>query len=155
MLILKSDKKMNSVTDKIKAAQNRAILNEIGYKQQIKEYWEEHSKLEFEIKTKVYPNVSPATNDDYSTWLYGFIYKNNANITYSDKNFSSRDFYVATKDLFIPELYGAQSIKIIIPEGKNVEYEKLGHNSLYLMKGFCLINDCSATVYNDFIYQCR
>ncbi|MDO8537243.1 MAG: hypothetical protein Q7R94_03275 [bacterium] len=95
----------------------------------------EHEKRAREaddFKSKLMENLSPASVEDYKRWLRGYL-EGGGKVTHVyDYPMSQQDFYVAHKDFkFEKPLYGAQSIKIIVPRGVRFLGGDLGHANLY------------------------
>lgn len=80
-------------------------------------------------------SVRPAHVADYFDWLKGYI-ERRGKPTSLGNSFESRDFYIATKDFTMTPLYGASSIRLIIPSGINVTINNPGHCTIYDMNGF-------------------
>lgn len=73
-------------------------------------------------------------------WFAGYIIKSDAKITnYYDYDFLVERFRVLTQDAHITPLYGANSVRLIIPCGVKVTYDDLGHSTLYFMKNYEMV----------------
>lgn len=94
-------------------------------------------------------NLRPATPEEYSFWLRGYMLAGNEP-THSYDYPMPAGFYVAIGDIALPPLYGARSISIIVPSGIAVTFGPLGigHSNLYFLDGYT----CAAgrvPVYSD------
>lgn len=85
--------------------------------------------------------LRPATINDYTKWLKGYILRGMTVSLVYQQNFPRRNFFVATRDIpEMPRLCGALAVNIIVPEGvqapKLTEHMPYGHSVLYFMDGF-------------------
>ena len=86
----------------------------------------------------------PATVADYQTWLTGYV-ESGGEITHEyDYPMPLGMWFVLTKSGILPELYGADSLYLIIPAGLRVWGQRTfhgcsGHNTIYIMGGFSIV----------------
>lgn len=92
---------------------------------------QENAYLESKSKTWI-ATLRKATPRDYSLWLDGFL-AHGGNVTNTYPYDMPPDFFVATKNIKITDLYGSSSIGVIVPEGIEVSYDDKGHNNIYYM----------------------
>jgi hypothetical protein len=118
------------------------------------EFWKDQAERERECEENerlfnknVRPLLRKATPEDYRAWLEGWVEKE-GQITHHYNYNMPGDFYVARSNFVLPPLYGSRSVDIIVPDGIEVTYEELGHNSLYYMRDFDH-SGCSVPTYND------
>lgn len=73
-----------------------------------------------------------ASKFDYIKWLEDYLDRyNGGNVThFYDYPLPTEQFFVATKDIVITPLYGANAINIIVPKGINVTGAR-GHNNVF------------------------
>jgi hypothetical protein len=78
-----------------------------------------------------------ATTAEYTDWLEGHL-KSGGKIThvYPYDTQSRQVFHIFRASADIPELHGASSLNVIVPQGVQVSCPELGHNELYFMDGF-------------------
>jgi len=91
----------------------------------------------------------PAKVSDYEAWLKGWSFKDKRVDYFNLKGkFSERSFYVLlAKPAYIPELYGANSVNLIVPLNVGISPDSIrktyhscsGHNNIYFMKNFRLV----------------
>jgi len=133
----------------MKARRNAKKIFEEERKEVLKMAEEEEKKclIEDESRRRVLKKMRVAKIEDYRKWLRRYLIFEMPS-DFCDYEFEDADFYVAKEDLFLPALYGATSINLIVPRGVKVEYEKLGHNNIYFMKGFKNVGEF-VPFYND------
>lgn len=92
------------------------------------------------VEQEVMPKVRPARTSEYVAWLRGYL-EQGGNITnVYDYPFRRPEFQMALDNVTLPPgLCGSMSLQIIVPRGLTVEYEGLGHCTLYFMDGFRLV----------------
>lgn len=102
------------------------------------------------VKQEVMPKLREARPSEYVAWLRGHLEQGGDVSHVYDYPFARAGFYVALdniKDL-PPGLCGSLSLQIIVPRGLTVEYEDLGHCTLYFMDGFRLVGHW-VPIYSD------
>jgi hypothetical protein len=109
----------------------RAILN-VGSATK-----KDHGRYNLEkIPKRLARKLRSANIEDYNQWLEGFV-GNGGIPTYKyDYPFSYWDWFVATDDIEPVQLYGANSLNIIIPAGITAGKGNWGHCELFFMNGF-------------------
>lgn len=103
---------------------------------------EENQRLVDTINKIGKENVRPATAEDYSKWVEGYM-KQGVEPNYycnTPLNESTDIFLVAKQNFKVPKLYGAQAVNIIVPEGIEIGLDEgnLGHSTLYFMEDFSI-----------------
>lgn len=115
---------------------------------------EENQRLTDAINRIGEDKVRPATAEDYSKWVEGFMEKGGKPEYYCNTPITDATdiFLVAKKDFTVPKLYGAQAVNLIIPKDINIDAEsgELGHSTLYFMKDFSITGKSkSVKIYSD------
>ena len=108
----------------------------------------EFDRTEVLLEREIYPYLRPATADEYSAWLQGHL-ENGGTIThYRDR--LTGGIVIATASFFLPNLFGAQSIDLIVPGGLDVTTEGgFTHNTVYFMDGFRVVGLSGAEAFKD------
>lgn len=91
--------------------------------------------------------IRKATPSEYADWLYGYMTEKAGSYSnYYDHPMSSNRVYVAVKDFTLPPLYGAESIRLIVPKNRTIKLEgdewsgpKVGHSTVFFMAGFSYV----------------
>lgn len=83
----------------------------------------------------VRPLLSRATAQAYNNWLIGFMTRGGEPTHCYDYPMPD-SFYEAVGDFELPQFFGTLAVHIIVPTSVKVAYDRLGHNTLYLMDGF-------------------
>lgn len=89
-------------------------------------------------KTIMMKDMVKAEKRECNLWLEGHVKAGNL---VAHSGFDIEDFYVATKDFTMTPLYGAESIKILVPTDVLVkDSENIGDNELYYFKNYTAVN---------------
>lgn len=86
-----------------------------------------------------YAVVRGASVSEYADWLEGYIKRGEGATHFYDYNMNGRGgptICIAGLNGTLPTLYGAESLKIIVPMGVSVGSEPIGHNEIFYMDGF-------------------
>lgn len=96
---------------------------------------EEKVKIKSAVESYFYSVAKPATEAEVSKWEQG------AKDKYSDNpEIRRHDVFFVDQDVIVPSLYGANAISIIVGEDVDVYgVEERGHNSIYYMDGFRMV----------------
>ena len=90
----------------------------------------------------------PATPQDYEKWIIQHL-DNGGKITHTyDYNFPN-DFFVATGGFEVPELYGTDSVHVIVPKYFEVTCSAPGHSSVFFMVDGSLSRNGWVPMYKD------
>lgn len=87
-------------------------------------------------------SVRAAEPIEYAAWLSGYLAAGGQVTHEYDYNLPSRHFFVAVNSgMYVPALYGAMSVRLIVPAGVRVSlstefHGNPGHSSVYFMDGF-------------------
>jgi hypothetical protein len=84
------------------------------------------------FKSNCLPKLRKATPHDYRDWLEWLVSKGGQPTVYHHYNMPD-NWYVALSSFELPALFGANSVRIIIPMGINIglESNNVGHSSLF------------------------
>jgi len=80
--------------------------------------------------------LRPAHRKDYEAWLSGYLATGEQSTHHYPYAFSVAEFYVATEDFVMRELYGSNAISVIVPSDVRWLGGQLGHCNLYFMDDF-------------------
>jgi hypothetical protein len=84
-------------------------------------------------KSEALGHLRPASTKDYASWLIAFLEKGGAVTHFYDYPMARADFWVATEDFPLGPFFGADSISVIVPDGKRYmdDGTGLGHCDLF------------------------
>jgi hypothetical protein len=85
---------------------------------------------------RMFSCLEPATADDYTSWLHGFVDQGGKPNRSLSNPMSQDKWYKATKDFTIVPLYGLASVNIIVPEGIAIDGIDPGHSNLFFFEDF-------------------
>ena len=120
----------------IEAARKKQQVRDAEWGARIREQEiERHSTKELAV-IELYPRLRPASVNDYLGWLKGYIEKGGKPSHVYDYPFSRWEWYVAVENIKPIQLYGAQSINIIIPDWVSAKDGDWGHCNLFYMDGY-------------------
>lgn len=158
------DKKINSparvaARKRVDAARTQFMTNDAAWNEEMKCHEEEMEENRCYKRDKLLPFMRYADVSDYIAWLAGYCEKGNTPTHFYDYGLEDmafqvgvgkvrKEWYVAKNDFTLTPLYGAQSVKIIVPVGINVEVDGLGHSDLYFMDGYKTMGSI-VPVYSD------
>ena len=122
---------MNITEQRRQEAREREAERETRWMSEMAKNDQEHADRKSKSKTWI-ATLRKAAPRDYSLWLDGFL-AHGGNVTNTYTYDMPPDFFVATKNIKITDLYGSSSIGVIVPEGIEVSYDDKGHNNIYYM----------------------
>ncbi len=91
--------------------------------------------------------IKKAKVSDYAAWLAGFVFNGGEVTAFYD--YDMRNIHVAKTSFFLPDYYGSDSIRLIVPSGLIVDFNKIGHNQIFYMDGFTAKGIVSVPIFND------
>ncbi len=97
----------------------------------------------------------PATVYDYKAWFDGWTRSGGRVDNRADRLFPGHGWEVlVAKDAFLPSLYGARALNVIVPRGHRLEVPNTfhggsGHSRVYFMDGFRSVPDEAAPIFGD------
>lgn len=118
--------KIRTLIDKSRADKARWGADREAFEQKYHEA--ERYKKEY-----LYPKLKNASPKHYKKWLKGHLAKGGSPTHYYDYDWCG---YIATEDIELAPLFGAQAIKIIVPCGISLR-GSTGHSCVFLMEDFC------------------
>ena len=94
-----------------------------------------------------------ATVKEYADWLEGFLARG-GKITHSYGYDMSDRVHIIRRDIDLPGLHGARSLRIIVPKGVKANFSAIGHGALYFMEGYQVASTFSVVpVYADVVAE--
>lgn len=97
----------------------------------------------------------PATVYDYKEWLHGWTRNGGRVDNRANQMFPGRGWEVlVAKVAFLPSLYGANALHVIVPHGHTLEVPDTfhggsGHSHVYFMDGFRTVPDREPPIFGD------
>lgn len=92
---------------------------------------EEAANIDSWKKESLLPHLKPATAEDYTRWLRGYMERGGSITHCYDYDLLPDEFYVAQSDFALIPLYGVDAVHIIVPHGVRFLGGELGHCTLY------------------------
>lgn len=91
----------------------------------------------------VRPHLRNASRHGYEQWLRGYLLAGGEVTHFYDypMNRQSGAWYMATEAFRLLPLYGANSVRIIVPVGVPTPAGELGHSNLFIMDGYRVVGD--------------
>jgi hypothetical protein len=100
-------------------------------------------------KAALLKHCRQASYQDYKSWLQGYLALGSKVTHPRNWSFNPHDWYVVeSMPDYIPELYGARSVKLIVPSHiKLPNFDRTfhgcsGHNDIFFMKGYTKVSLC-------------
>jgi len=84
--------------------------------------------------TRLRLNLRPATTEEYTIWLRGFVYAGGTPTTFEPMAMPT-NFYVVNNDINLPA-WDEEPVNLIVPKGIEVQHQRLGLNCLFFMEDF-------------------
>lgn len=137
----------NDITKRLFEFRQRELEREEEWKAEIKRQMLECPNS-LDAMNNAISHCRRATKDEYQDWLLGYMKEGGMPTHYYSYPFGR--FHIAIEDFYLYPLYGSRAMYIIVPNGIRVDYQDLGHSSLYIMDGF-LAKDGFVPVYADMI----